>query len=113
MVPADLNFVRRKLKGVSPASAGVKERDSRPSRARSGLGRKNRLRVAPLRDPKNLVRLFLLPGKIRKEMEAKRKVLRDDALLMQLAVALLILTYAPTLTPIRIGSKSIYRPGAR
>jgi hypothetical protein len=57
-----------------------------------GLGRKNRLRLAPLRDPKNLVRLFLLPGKICKEIEAKKKVLRDDALLMQLAVALLILT---------------------
>jgi hypothetical protein len=34
-----------------------------------GLGRKNRLRIAPLRDPKNLVRLFLLPQKIRKEVE--------------------------------------------
>jgi integrase len=68
-----------------------------------GLGRKNRVRLAPLRDPKNLVRLFLLPGKIRKEIEAKRKVLRDDALLMQLAVALLILTYAP----LRIGNLSV------
>jgi integrase len=67
-----------------------------------GLGRKNRLRLAPLRDEKNLVRLFLLPGKIRKEIEAKKKVLRDDALLMQLAVALLILTYAP----LRIGNLS-------
>jgi hypothetical protein len=26
MVPADLNFIRRKLKGVSPATAGVKEK---------------------------------------------------------------------------------------
>ena len=26
MVPADLNFIRRKLKGVSPAAAGVKEK---------------------------------------------------------------------------------------
>jgi len=48
------------------------------------------------------VRLFLLPGKIRKEIEAKKKVLRDDALLMQLAVALLTLTYAP----LRIGNLS-------
>lgn len=67
-----------------------------------GLGRKNRVRLASLRDPKNLARLFLLPGKIRKEIEAKKKVLRDDALLMQLAVALLTLTYAP----LRIGNLS-------
>jgi integrase len=67
-----------------------------------GLGRKNRLPLTPLRDPKNLVRLFLLPGKIRKEIEAKRRVIRDDALLMQLAVALSILTYAP----LRIGNLS-------
>src|SRR5262249_30062060 len=67
-----------------------------------GLGRKNRLRLAPLRDPENLVRLFLLPGKICKEIEAKKKVLRDDALLMQLAVALSVLTY----TPLRIGNLS-------
>jgi integrase len=65
-----------------------------------GLGRKNRLRLAPLRDEKNLVRLFLLPVKIRKEIEAKKRTTRDDALLMQLAVALSILTYAP----LRIGN---------
>jgi integrase len=65
-----------------------------------GLGRKNRLRLAPLRDEKNLVRLFLLPVKIRKEIEEKKRVTRDDALLMQLAVALSILTYAP----LRIGN---------
>jgi integrase len=68
-----------------------------------GLGRKNRLRLAPLRDPKNIARLFLLPGKIRKDIEAKARTLRDDALLMQWAVALLILTYAP----LRIGTLSI------
>jgi integrase len=67
-----------------------------------GLGRKNRLRLTPLRDPANLVRLFLLAGKIRKEIEAKRRVVRDDALLMQLAVALSVLTYAP----LRIGNLS-------
>ena len=67
-----------------------------------GLGRKNRLRLAPLRDPKNLACLFLLPKKICREIEAKKRVLRDDALLMQLAVALLILTYVP----LRIGNLS-------
>jgi integrase len=67
-----------------------------------GLGRKNRLRLAPLRDPANLVRLFLLPGKICKKIEAKRRVVRDDALLMQLAVAISVLTYAP----LRIGNLS-------
>jgi integrase/recombinase XerD len=31
MVPADLNFIRHKLKGISPAAAGVKEFEQRPS----------------------------------------------------------------------------------
>jgi len=65
-----------------------------------GLGLKNRKRIAPLRDPKNLVRLFLLPQKIRKEVEQRAKTTCADALLMQQAVALTILTYAP----LRIGN---------
>jgi len=66
----------------------------------SGLGAKNRERIAPLRDEPNLARLFLLPDKIRKEIENKSNLTRADALLMELAVALMILTYAP----IRIGN---------
>jgi integrase len=65
-----------------------------------GLGTKNRRRLAPLRDARNLVRLFLLPTKIRKEIESRSIVTRERALLMQLAVALIILTYAP----LRIGN---------
>jgi len=84
--PADVAIIKRYAKQVMPRG--------------DGLGRKNRLRLAPLRDPKNLARLFLLPKKIRKGIETKERVLRDDALLMQLAVALLILTYAP----LRIGN---------
>ena len=61
----------------------------------SGLSRKNRDRIAPLRDPANLAKLFLLPNKIRKTVEARPKPSRSDALLMQHAVALSILTYAP------------------
>ena len=59
-----------------------------------GLSTKNRRRLAPLRDERNLARLFLLPGKIRKDIKAKSEVTRADALLMQHAVALMILTYA-------------------
>jgi integrase len=70
-----------------------------------GMGRKNRERLAPLRDERNLARLFMLPGKIRKQVEARSGSRRDDALLMQHAVALSVLTYAP----IRIGSLCILR----
>ncbi len=69
------------------------------------MGRKNRERLAPLRDERNLARLFMLPGKIRKEVEARHSVGREDALLLQQAVALSILTYAP----IRIGTLSLLR----
>jgi integrase len=65
-----------------------------------GLSTKNRRRLAPLRDERNLARLFLLPGKIRKEIEGRSEVTCADALLMQHAVALMILTYAP----VRIGN---------
>ena len=70
-----------------------------------GLGTKNRQRLAPLRDERNLVRLFLLPGKICKAIEAKPRQTRKGALLMQHAVALMILTYAP----IRIGNLAALR----
>ena len=87
--PADIALINRYARNVMPRG--------------EGLGRKNRLRLAPLRDPKNIVLLFLLPRKIRKDIEAKARTLRDDALLMQWAVALMILTYAP----LRIGTLSI------
>lgn len=73
-----------------------------------GLSRRNRRRLAPLRDERNLVRLFALPDQIRKSLEAKESIKRDDALLMQLAVALAILTYAP----LRIGNLASLHRGA-
>ena len=66
-----------------------------------GLGRKNRLRLAPLRDPKNLCVSFYSQGKFARRSSEIRASSRD-ALLMQRAVALLILTYAP----LRIGNLS-------
>lgn len=87
----DVDIIARFAKNVRPLG--------------DGLGRKNRERLAPLRDERNLARLFILPGKIRKEVEARRGSRRDDALIMQHAVALSILTYAP----IRIGTLSILR----
>jgi integrase len=68
--------------------------------AKAGIGAKNRQRLAPLRDEKNLALLFLLPTKIWKEIEKRGSGTRKDALLMQYGVALMILTYAP----IRIGN---------
>ena len=69
---------------------------------RDGLNSKNRHRLAPLRDERNLTRLFLLPGKISKEVTSRSPVNRRDALLMQHAVALSVLTFAP----VRIGNLS-------
>jgi integrase len=73
-------------------------RNVRPPK--EGIAAKNRQRLAPLRDEKNLARLFLLPDKIAQEIEKRESGKRKDALLMQLAVALMILTYAP----IRVGN---------
>jgi len=65
-----------------------------------GLSKRNRERLAPLRDEKNLIKLFALPKKIREEIEKRSTGSRRDALLTQHAVALSILTFAP----IRIGN---------
>ena len=73
-------------------------RNIRPPK--EGIAAKNRQRLAQLRDEKNLVRLFLLPAKIWTEIEKRDSGTRKDALLMQLAVGLAILTYAP----IRVGN---------
>jgi integrase len=85
----------------APAEDVVKIKSFRAKlRPTPGLSRKNRQRLAPLRDPLNLAKLFMLPDKIRKSVETKATPTRADALLMQHAVALSILTHAP----IRIGN---------
>lgn len=66
----------------------------------AGIAAKNRQRLAPLRDEKNLVRLFILPAKICRAVEERNSGSRKDALLMQHAIALEILTFAP----IRVGN---------
>jgi integrase len=85
--PAEtIEVIKRYARNVCPVKVGV--------------GAKNRQRLAPLRDEKNLARLFLLPTKIWTEIDKRDNGSRKDALLMQHAVALMILTYAP----IRIGN---------
>lgn len=80
------------------------------------LGQKNRKRLAPLRDEANMARLFLLPLAIAKEVEGYAEPTRGQALRMQLALALLILTFCPlritSLSQLQIGRHLIWsRPG--
>lgn len=56
---------------------------------------KNRDRLANLRDESNLARLFLLPFTLERELSKISKPKEADALLMQWAVALCILTFCP------------------
>jgi len=60
-----------------------------------GVGGKNRKRLAKLRDEKNMAMLLLMPSKLIKELSAKRKPTKKDALLFQKALGLLILTSCP------------------
>lgn len=55
----------------------------------------NRTRLAPLKDEANLAKLFLLPFALEREVAKLKSPIRPDALLMQLAVALMILTFCP------------------
>ena len=59
------------------------------------LGEKNRERLRPLRDEANLASLFLLPFVVAGEVEPHPACTRRDALMMQWAVALMILTFCP------------------
>lgn len=56
---------------------------------------RTRERLTPLREEANLARLFLLPFALAKEVEKASKPTRNQALLMQWAVALMILTFCP------------------
>ncbi len=59
------------------------------------LGAENRKRLQPLRDHANLARLFILPFAVARDVAAVGEPSRKDALLMQWALALMILTFCP------------------
>jgi hypothetical protein len=59
------------------------------------LANRTRERLTPLREEANLARLFLLPFALAKEAEKASAPTRGLALLMQWAVALMILTFCP------------------
>lgn len=60
-----------------------------------GLSGKTRDRLVPLKDETNLGKLFLLPFGIEREIAQSRKSGRRVAILLQWAVALMILTFCP------------------
>ncbi len=68
---------------------------SRLTPARDGLSVLNRDRLIPFRDEHNLIKLFALPRRIRDAVTGRKTIKRSDALKIQHAVALAILTYCP------------------
>ncbi len=82
-----------------------------------GLSGKNRERLAPLKDEANLAKLFLLPFGLEREIVKSRKTGRRLAILLQWAVALMILTFCPlrisTLCSISDRNLVWSRPGGR
>ena len=80
---------------LSADAAALRELADRLHRRNKVLGQKNRERLRPLRDEANLARLFLLPFAVAKELEGCAAPKRGEALLMQWALALLILTFCP------------------
>lgn len=70
-----------------------------------GLSKKNRQRLAPLRDQSNLAQLFLLPFALAKPLRSIKVPTSTQALLMQWALALMILTFCP----LRIGTLCVLR----
>ena len=60
-----------------------------------GLSTKTRDRLVPLKDDANLGKLFLLPFGIEREITQSTKDRRREAILLQWAVALMILTFCP------------------
>lgn len=76
-------------------AASLRELSDRLHRRNKVLGQRNRERLTPLRDERNLARLLLLPIAMADEMKRLDDPTRGEALLMQLVVALLILTFCP------------------
>ncbi|MFY0611011.1 MAG: site-specific integrase [Hyphomicrobiaceae bacterium] len=66
---------------------------------------KNRERVRPLKDESNLAKLFLLPFALQRELVNLKSRSRKRAVLAQLAVALMLLTFCP----LRISTLSLIR----
>jgi integrase len=61
----------------------------------AGLSPKTRERLAPLKDEANLAKLFLLPFGLERQTIKSRKLRRRLALIVQWALALMILTFCP------------------
>jgi len=61
----------------------------------AGLSQKTRERLAPLKDEANLAKLFLLPFGLERQTIKSRKLRRRLALIVQWALALMILTFCP------------------
>jgi integrase len=68
--------------------------------SKQGLSSKSKTRLIPFRDETNIVRLFLLPNRLREAVTSGEIKGRHAALRIQQAVALSILTYCP----LRIGN---------
>lgn len=83
----------------------LRELSDRLHRRNKELGQKNRERLVPLREERNMARLFLLPFALAKEVAGRKNPTRKEALQMQWAVAILILTFCP----LRINSLSQLR----
>lgn len=86
--------------------------------AKAGLSKKNRQRLVPLRDQGNLARLFLLPFALAKPLRGIKAPTPRQLLLMQWALALMILTFCPlrigTLCALRLDRHLVWsRPNMR
>lgn len=100
------------------ASALRKQADRLHKRNKEGMGERNRERLLKFRDEANLARLFLLPFALAKELQKCAKPTRGEALSMQWALALMILTFCPlrisSLCHLRIDRHLVWtRPGMK
>lgn len=91
----DANLTESETLDLTKVARELRELADRLHRRNKTLAQKNRDRLMPLRDEGNLARLFLLPfalaGRVNKVEYPKRR----DALTLQWALALMILTFCP------------------
>jgi integrase len=103
---------------LAACAASLRELADRLHKRNKVLGQKNRVRLRPLRDEANLARLFLLPFALAKEVEHVQAPTAGQALRMQWALALMILTFCPlrvtSLCQLRIDRHLVWsRPGSK
>lgn len=88
-------LTEHEIADLEQAAAALRETADRLHKRNKVLGKKNRERLMPFRDQRNVAELFLLPFALMRRVSRLREPTIKELLVMQWALALMILTFCP------------------